>query len=233
MRIDYRECVVFLLFLGVILGLSACAGIGSTGSGTAVSTATSIPEDVKVCGFLTPSEVKGALGFTARQMSYYHVPGSGYGSEVDSTEATLSCNISPISSDDPIATMWYEPRGSVDKVVPMAATDSVPVFDDVKGFDGVEGFSIDSVEGEGLTLIDKHRSIAMWHYPDDHVLIVEIEYLHSEDVIDQRLHAKALLEQSVIRVVDQANKPAQELTGYPSDSAAPGIDYATPNSELG
>ncbi|MBF0697381.1 hypothetical protein [Actinomyces bowdenii] len=113
----------------------------------------------------------------------------------------------------------------------IGADGDIPVFDDARAFENAEGFTIEGVEGEGLTLIDERRSIAMWHYPDDHVLIVEMQFRGSSDPVDRRPQAKALIELSVNGVVEQAAKPRQELTGYPPGSGAPGIDYATPNPD--
>lgn len=231
-RMDCRERVALFLFSGVILGLSACAGIGSTGSGTAVSTATSIPEDVKVCGFLTPSETENALGHAVEGMNYHHSPGYTYEGEADPAMARLACTIFPLSKNDPQVSMWYEPMGVIDEVAYMRAGRPT-VFDDAKDFENAEGFTIDGVEGEGLTLIDERKSVAMWHYPDDHVLMVKITFYNSEDIVDQTKQARALVEASVNGVVEQASKPRQEFTGYPSDSAAPGVEYATPNPESG
>ena len=106
-----------------------------------------------------------------------------------------------------------------------------PRFDDLKDVEGAELFAIDGVEGEGVALINDGISYAVWRYPDDHVLIVEISFSHSKDITDQRLQAKAFLEASINGVVEQAAKPRQELTAYPPGSGAPDIDYATPNPE--
>ncbi|MBF0697378.1 hypothetical protein [Actinomyces bowdenii] len=126
-------------------------------------------------------------------------------------------------------TVLYEPGGIIDSVIPVAPSELPPVFDDAKGLESAEEFSIEGVEGEGLTLISERQSVAMWHYPDDHVLIIEMKFVGSVEAVDRRPQARALVEASVSGVVEQASKPKQDLTGYPPDSAAPGIEYATPN----
>ncbi|BDA63772.1 hypothetical protein [Actinomyces capricornis] len=126
-------------------------------------------------------------------------------------------------------TVWYEPDGIIDKVIAVPQSEPPPVFDDAKALESAEEFSIEGVEGEGLTFVSGRQSVAMWHYPDDHVLIVEMQYFGPVETVDRRPQAKALVEASVSGVVEQASKPEQELTGYPPDSAAPGIEYATPD----
>ncbi len=61
----------------VVLAVSGCASGGPAGA--ASSSPTGLPEDVKVCGFLSPSEVEKALEFTITRVSYSHRPGSGGG----------------------------------------------------------------------------------------------------------------------------------------------------------
>ncbi|BDA63765.1 hypothetical protein MANAM107_05990 [Actinomyces capricornis] len=179
-----------------------------------------------MCGFLKPSEAEKALGFVVTQMGYSHSPASG--AEQESGTEELYCYMASESSDDPHVTMMYEPGGLINRVVYLGVG-QVTVFDDAKTFENAEGFNIDGVEGEGLTLIEENRSIAMWHYPDDHVLIVQIGHAESDDAADQRPQAIALVEASVNGVVEQASKPLQEFTVYPPDSGVPGIEYATPN----
>lgn len=212
-----------------LLGVSGCAGPGSGGAASPSPSSTGIPKDVKVCGFLSPSETEGALEYKVGKMSYYHSPGYGLEGESDPAMAILECIISPSSNDNPQVSMWYEPNGSIYRVVPVAPSDPIPVFDDAKAMEGAVEFTIDGVEGEGLTLLDERKSVAMWHYPDDHVLIVRMTFYDSDDATDYTEQAKALVEASVSGVVEQASKPRQEFTGYPLDSAPPGMEYATPN----
>ena len=214
----------------VVLGVSGCAGPGSGEAASPSPSSTGIPEDVKVCGFLKPSEAEGALGFTIARVMYEHSPGSL--GELDSSTASLFCDITSTSgTEDPHVNVWYEPAGVIDEVISVAPSEPTPVFDDAKALESAEEFSIEGVEGEGLTLIDERRSIAMWHYPDDHVLIVEMQFIGAVESVDRRPQAKALLESAVTRVVEQASKPKQELTWYPSDLEMTGLEYHTPNAE--
>lgn len=218
-----------LLFGMASLGLSGCSEDNVSGgalSSPSVSP-TGLPEDVRLCGFLSPSEAEKALEFTITQVSYSHRPGSGGG--VDPATASLFCDIFSSVAEDPHVNVLYEPGGIIDSVIAVAPSELPPVFDDAKALESAEEFSIEGVEGEGLTLISERQSVAMWHYPDDHVLIVEMKFVGPVEAIDRRPQAKALVEASVKGVVEQASKPEQELTGYPPDSAAPGIEYATPN----
>ncbi|WP_223910914.1 hypothetical protein [Actinomyces capricornis] len=209
----------------VVLGVSGCAGPGSGGAASPSPSSTGIPEDVKVCGFLSPSQVEDTLGFAVDKFFYRHRPGD------QSADASLSCDI--VVSGDGLrhTAMLYEPRGNVREVLMIIPGEDPrpPRFDDLKDVEGAELFAIDGAEGEGVALINDGISYAVWRYPDDHVLIVEISFSHSKDITDQRPQAKALLEASINGVVEQAAKPRQRLTGYPPDSAAPGIEYATPN----
>lgn len=213
----------------VVLGVSGCAGPGSGGAASPSPSSTGIPKDVKVCGFLSPSETEGALDYKVGKMIYYHFPGYGLEDEYDPAKTVLGCAIFPSSNDNPQVSMWYEPNGVIHRVMPAGPTDPIPVFDDAKAMEGAVEFTIDGVEGEGLTLLDERKSVAMWHYPDDHVLIVRMTFYDSDDATDYTEQAKALVEASVSGVVEQASKPRQEFTGYPLDSAPPGMEYATPN----
>lgn len=235
-----RVSRVLLSCFGVIVvtaGNGACTAIHSGGNddraGTGLPTQTEVgfPEDVRVCGFLSPSETERALEYEVGKMSYYHSPRYGIEDEYDPAKTVLGCTIFPSSNDNPQIDMWYEPNGVIHKVVPAAPSDPIPVFDDAKAMEGSREFTIDGVEGEGLTLLDERKSVAMWHYPDDHVLIVKALFYDSDDATDYTEQAKALVEASVSGVVEQASKPKQEWTGYPLDSAPPGMEYATPNPE--
>lgn len=213
----------------VLVGAAGCTGVGFPGGASPSPSSTGIPEDVKVCGFLNSSEVENSLGFVVDRMTYSHSPRTEW--ERDSGTEYLFCGLTPGAPEDPRVSLWYEPGGYINKVAPIGADGDIPVFDDAKAFENAEGFTIEGVEGEGLTLIDERRSIAMWHYPDDHVLIVEIQFRGSSDPVDRRPQAKAMIELSVHGVVEQAAKPRQEPTVYPPYSMAPGVEHATPHPE--
>ncbi|BDA63770.1 hypothetical protein MANAM107_06040 [Actinomyces capricornis] len=207
----------------VALGISGCAEAGRLGE--ASPSPKGLPEDVKVCGFLKPSQVEEALGVAVKNFSYSHYPGD------QAANSDLYCGLATLGNVRPIVRLWYEPRGNVREVLMIIPGEDPrpPRFDDLKDVEGAELFAIDGVEGEGVALINDGVSYAVWRYPDDHVLIVEISFSHSKDITDQRPQAKALLEASVNGVVEQAAKPKQKLTAYPPDSGAPAIEYATPN----
>lgn len=213
----------------VLVGVAGCAGPGADGAASPSPSSTGIPEDVKVCGFLNSSEVENSLGFVVDRMTYSHSPRTEW--KKDSGTEYLFCGLTPGALEDPRVSLWYEPAGVIDEVISVAPSEPTPVFDDAKALESAEEFSIEGVEGEGLTLIDERRSIAMWHYPDDHVLIVEMQFIGAVESVDRRPQAKALLESAVTRVVEQASKPKQELTWYPSDLEMTGLEYHTPNAE--
>ena len=90
-------------------------------------------------------------------------------------------------------------------------------FEDIKEWSGAQPFTVDGLEGEGVTMFDVGRSFAVWHYPDDHMLIINLQpYMSTADEVPERaddvIALVALFSPAVVARTHNGVPPQQPTT---------------------
>ena len=144
---------------------AACALIPSEAPTPTPTPQATLAEDYRVCHLITAGDLSAQVGSPIEE-DYY----GGYASSP--ADAFMHCIV---ILDDPIfanLTMEYNRSGYTSLTLD---TGNDPSYDELAALEGTTPLTIDGLEGEGITMRANGRTIAAWHYPDDHVLTITIK----------------------------------------------------------
>ena len=144
---------------------AACALVPSEAPTPTPTPGPTLAEDYRVCHLITAGDLSAQVGSPIEE-DYY----GGYASSP--ADAFMHCIV---ILDDPIfANLTMEYNGSGYTFLTLD-TGNDPSYDELAALEAATPLTIDGLEGEGITMRANGRTIAAWHYPDDHVLTITIK----------------------------------------------------------
>ena len=162
LRMTRRRHLSGLVAAGLVAASAACSILPS--HDPAPTPVATVAGDDLVCDAVEARDVTDIINMpiTSEYHSFYHL---------GKVSASMHCGI---RLEDPtyfLIEVNYEFQyywNNVTGLGPQAT------FEDIKRWSGAQPFTVDGLEGEGVTMFDAGRSIAVWHYPDDHMLIINL-----------------------------------------------------------
>ena len=160
-----RRGAVLIMGAVCMICAAACALIPSEAPTPTPTPQPTLSDDYRVCHLITAGDLSAQVGSPIEE-DYY----GGYASSP--ADAFMHCIV---ILDDPIfanLTMEYNRSGYTSLTLD---TGNDPSYDELAALEGTTPLTIDGLEGEGITMRANGRTIAAWHYPDDHVLTITIK----------------------------------------------------------
>ena len=159
-----RRGAVLIMGAVCMICATACALVPSTAPTPTPTPQPTLADDYRVCHLITAGDLSAQVGSSIKK-DYY----GGYASSP--ADAFMHCTA---LLDGPIfANLVIEYNGSGYTFLTLD-TGNDPSYDELAALEAATPLTIDGLEGEGITMRANGRTIAAWHYPDDHVLTITI-----------------------------------------------------------